>query len=90
MLDFAALPPEINSGLMHRGPGSGPMLSAVTAWDDMAAELYSTASFYGSVISDLTSGWLGPSGPAPGYLPRFPVPSATAHRPIRRPRVGGS
>ena len=64
MLDFAALPPEINSRLMHRGPGSGPMLSAVAAWDDMAAELYSAASFYGSVISDLTSGWLGPSSAA--------------------------
>ena len=26
MLDFAALPPEVNSGLMYSGPGSGPML----------------------------------------------------------------
>jgi PPE-repeat protein len=61
MLDFAALPPEINSGLMYTGPGSGPMLTAAVAWDDMAAELYSAASYYGSVISDLASGWLGPS-----------------------------
>ncbi|MGH3637239.1 MAG: PPE family protein, partial [Mycobacterium sp.] len=60
-MDFAALPPEINSGLMYTGPGSGPMLAAAVAWDELAAELYSTASFYGSVISELTSGWLGPS-----------------------------
>jgi PPE-repeat protein len=64
MLDFAALPPEINSGLMYTGPGSGPMLTAATAWDDLAAELYATASSYGAVISDLTSGWLGPSSVA--------------------------
>jgi len=64
MLDFAALPPEINSGLMYTGPGSGPMLTAAAAWDDLAAELYSTASSYGLVISDLTSGWLGPSSVA--------------------------
>src|SRR5271155_1122938 len=61
MVDFAALPPEINSGLMYTGPGSGPMLATAAAWDVLAAELYSTASFYGLVISDLTSVWLGPS-----------------------------
>ena len=64
MLDFAALPPEINSGLMYTGPGSGPMLTAAVAWDELAAELYLTASSYGLVISDLTSGWLGPSSAA--------------------------
>ncbi len=64
MLDFAALPPEINSGLMYTGPGSGPMLAAAAAWDALAAELYLTASSYGLVISDLTSGWLGPSSVA--------------------------
>jgi PPE-repeat protein len=64
MLDFAALPPEVNSGLMYTGPGSGTMLTAAAAWDDLAAELYSAASLYGSVISDLTSGWLGPSSAA--------------------------
>ncbi|HSS26130.1 MAG TPA: PPE family protein, partial [Mycobacterium sp.] len=61
MLDFGALPPEINSGRMYAGPGSGPMLAAAAAWDVVAAELYSTASSYGSVISNLASGWLGPS-----------------------------
>jgi PPE-repeat protein len=61
MLDFAALPPEINSALMYAGPGSGPMLAAAAAWDVLAVELYATASSYGFVISGLTSVWLGPS-----------------------------
>jgi len=57
MLDFAALPPEINSGLMYAGPGSGPMLAASVAWDALADNLYSRAISYGSVISDLTASW---------------------------------
>jgi PPE-repeat protein len=61
MLDFAALPPEINSGLMYAGPGSGPMLAASMAWDALADNLYSTAISYGSVITDLTASWRGPS-----------------------------
>jgi PPE-repeat protein len=61
MLEFGALPPEINSGRMYAGPGSGPMLAASAAWVALADELYSTASSYGLVISDLTSSWLGPS-----------------------------
>jgi len=61
-MDFAMLPPEINSGRMYAGPGSGPMLAAAAAWDGLAAELYSAATSYQSVISGLTAGpWLGPS-----------------------------
>lgn len=59
---YAAFPPEINSGRIYSGPGSGPMLAAARAWDGLAAELQSTAASYSSVISTLTSGpWLGPS-----------------------------
>jgi PPE-repeat protein len=62
MLDFGALPPEINSGRMYVGPGAGPMLAAAAAWDELAAELQSTAASYGSTIESLTSGpWTGPS-----------------------------
>jgi PPE-repeat protein len=62
MLDFGALPPEINSGRMYVGPGAGPMLAAAAAWDELAAELQSTAASYGSTIETLTSGpWTGPS-----------------------------
>jgi PPE-repeat protein len=61
-MDFAMLPPEINSGRMYAGPGAGTMLAAASAWDGLATELYSTAASYGSVISELTAGsWLGPS-----------------------------
>ncbi|OSC39690.1 PPE family protein [Mycobacterium decipiens] len=59
---YAALPPEINSGRMYTGPGSGPILAAAASWDALAAELQSTAAAYSSVVASLTSGaWLGPS-----------------------------
>ena len=59
---YAAFPPEINSGRIYSGPGSGPMLAAAAAWDGLANDLQSTAASYSSVISSLTSGpWLGPT-----------------------------
>ena len=59
---YGAFPPEFNSGRMYTGSGSGSMLAAAAAWDDLATELQSTASSYSSVISGLTSGpWIGPS-----------------------------
>ena len=62
---YGAFPPEFNSGRMYSGPGSGSMLAAAAAWDDLATELQSTASSYSSVISGLTSGpWRGPSSVA--------------------------
>jgi PPE-repeat protein len=61
-MDFASLPPEVNSARMYVGPGAGPMLAAASVWDTVAAELYSTASSYQSVINLLTAGpWLGPA-----------------------------
>jgi PPE-repeat protein len=61
-MDFGLYPPEINSGRMYAGPGSGPMLAAAQAWDALADELYNAAGSYQSVTSDLTSGqWSGPS-----------------------------
>lgn len=60
-MDFGVLPPEINSGRMYAGPGSGPMLAAAAAWDGLATELQSTAADYGSVISVLTGVWSGQS-----------------------------
>ena len=59
-MDFALLPPEINSGRMYDGAGSGPMLAAAAAWDGLAFELHSSATSYGSVVSGLSAGpWLG-------------------------------
>ena len=60
-MDFAALPPEINSGRMYAGSGSGPLLAAASAWDALAAELGSAASSYESTVSSLTGEWSGPS-----------------------------
>jgi PPE-repeat protein len=65
MLDFGALPPEINSGRIYSGPGSAPLLAAATAWDALASELQTTAASYASAITELTSsGWQGPSSAA--------------------------
>jgi PPE-repeat protein len=60
-MDFAALPPEINSGRMYAGAGSGSLLAAAAAWDQVADELSSTASSYQSVVDNLTGTWQGPS-----------------------------
>ena len=64
-MDFGIYPPEINSGRMYAGPGSGPMMAAAQAWGALADELYTAASGYQSVVSELTSGaWSGPSSAA--------------------------
>jgi PPE-repeat protein len=64
-MDFGAFPPEFNSARMYSGPGPESMLAAATAWNGLAAQLQSTATSYGSVISELTDGsWSGPSSAA--------------------------
>ena len=64
-LDFAMLPPEVNSARMYSGAGSGTMLAAASAWNGLAAELRSTALSYGSVLSALTGEeWHGPASAA--------------------------
>ncbi|WP_139589277.1 PPE family protein [Mycobacterium ulcerans] len=65
MLDFALLPPEVNSTLMYSGPGSGSMLAAAAAWQALGAELQCTADSYRSLLSGLVSGpWSGPAAAA--------------------------
>jgi PPE-repeat protein len=60
-MDFGVLPPEINSGRMYAGAGPGPLLTAASAWDELADELTSTASSYQSVVEGLGNSWKGPS-----------------------------
>jgi PPE-repeat protein len=61
-MDFGALPPEINSGLMYAGAGSGPLVAAAASWEGLASQLGSAATSYRAVVSDLTAGpWVGPS-----------------------------
>ncbi|MEE6135375.1 PPE family protein [Mycobacterium sp. 050128] len=63
--DFAVQPPELISGLLYSGPGSGSFLAAAAAWEALAAELHSTAASYRSVISELVGeSWAGPSSEA--------------------------
>lgn len=65
MLDFGAYPPEYNSGRMYVGAGSGPLLDAAAAWDELAAELQTTGASYSSTVETLTTGpWTGPSSMA--------------------------
>ena len=64
-MDFATLPPEVNSGLMYAGPGSGPIIAAAASWDSLATEVSSAAGDYGSVVSGLAAGpWRGPASVA--------------------------
>jgi PPE-repeat protein len=61
-MSFMMFPPELNSALMYSGAGAGPLMAAASAWDELAAELETTASSYQAVIQQLTGGpWLGPS-----------------------------
>lgn len=80
---FSFFPPEVNSGLMYTGPGSGPLAAAAAAWDALATDLYSTASSYQSVIANLTTGWSGASamamaGAAAPYVSWMGVTAASA------------
>ena len=60
MLDFAALPPEVNSALMYAGAGAGPLMAAATSWSNLAAELSTTATQYESIVTTLTTErWTG-------------------------------
>ena len=61
-MSFSLIPPEINSALMYSGAGSGPLLEAATAWDELAADLEATATQYQTAVTNLTTEtWLGPS-----------------------------
>jgi PPE-repeat protein len=62
VLDFALLPPEVNSARVYSGAGSGSLLVAASAWKALAADLRSTALSYGAVLSALAEEeWLGPA-----------------------------
>lgn len=64
-MEFGFLPPEVNSGRMYSGPGSGSLLAAAGSWDALSAELSITAAVYESVLSGLTGlYWHGPAAQA--------------------------
>lgn len=64
-MDFAFLPPEVNSARMYTGPGAGPLLAAAGSWDSVSAELNIAAGVYESVLASLTGlHWHGPTSEA--------------------------
>lgn len=64
-MDFLVSPPEITSARIARGPGSGSLLAAASAWAGLGEDLAATANEFSSVISSLTkSAWQGPSATA--------------------------
>ncbi len=63
-MDFGTLSPEINSGRMYSGPGSGSMTAAASAWNGLAAGLYDAVADYASVTAKLAKGWQGPAAVA--------------------------
>ena len=61
-MSFMMFPPEVNSSLMYSGAGSGPLMAAASAWDEVAADLESAAASYQAVLAQLTgTSWLGPT-----------------------------
>ncbi|MCV7147043.1 PPE family protein [Mycobacterium riyadhense] len=65
ILDFAVLPPEINSARIFSGAGSSPLFTAATAWEGLGADLQSSVSAIQSLLTDLTGGpWTGPASMA--------------------------
>ncbi|ORA07372.1 PPE family protein [Mycobacterium arosiense] len=65
MLDFGALPPEVNSARIYAGPGSESFTTAASAWNAIAAELQSAALSYQNVVTQLSSEeWLGTASAA--------------------------
>jgi PPE-repeat protein len=63
-MDWAVLPPEINSARITAGPGSAPLMAAATAWMSLSAELNAATAGWQSVISTVLSVWRGPSSAA--------------------------
>lgn len=96
MVDYAALPPEVNSARMYSGSGAGPLVTAASAWDGLAAELNATARSYQSVISELTGAqWLGPSSTAAGaaatpYLAWMDTTAAQAEQTANQARAAAA
>ena len=65
MIDFGAIPPEITSARMFTGAGSGSLMTAAAAWNQVAAELNSAARGYQQTITTLSSDdWQGAASTA--------------------------
>ena len=56
---FGRVPPEVNSGRMFNGQGSGSMVQAAEAWDQLAGNLRETSAYCRAVTVQLSQGWQG-------------------------------
>lgn len=64
-VDFASLPPEVNSGLIFGGPGPAELVVAANSWQSLAADLRGSASSVEALISTLAQdSWSGTSSEA--------------------------
>lgn len=59
MVDFAVLPPEINSAQMYLGAGAGSMTSTAVVWDGLAIRLDDVAAALSAVSSNQAYRWQG-------------------------------
>ena len=61
-MNFAVLPPELNSTRILAGAGMGPMLAAAAGWESISEELRAAAGSFASVTSGLAAEfWRGPA-----------------------------
>ncbi|MEZ0354311.1 PPE family protein [Mycobacterium sp. pR1184] len=64
-MDFAVLPPEVNSGRMYSGPGPATLLAASTGWAELAVEMHlAAASCEAVAVALINESWSGPSSAA--------------------------
>lgn len=79
-MNFSTLPPEVVSGQLHDGPGSGSMTEAAAAWARLATRLHTAVADYRAVTSKLVAGWEGPAPAPEGAASHVEWLSATAVR----------
>ncbi len=93
---FLIFPPEVNSALIYAGAGAGSMFMAAAAWDGLAADLWSTASSFQSVVAALVGGpWSGPAsaamaGAAAPYVSWLAASAAQAEGAAAQARVAAT
>ena len=82
---FGRVPPEINSGRMFNGAGSGSMVQAAEAWGQLAGSLRETSAYCRAVTVQLSQGWQGTEAVAvtskmAGYLGWLDIAAEQAAR----------
>ena len=71
---FFGVPPEVHSGLLNSGPGSGPLLVAAASWNALSVEYALAAEKLGAELGAVSAGvWQG----------RGATSYAGAHEPYR-------